>query len=73
MIGNSNDETNFQHKLLLTNNQVSKIRKAFGNGLSANIKFCWCCKKIADVSRKFLPDPKVNLPGPTSFEVGITQ
>ena len=39
MIGNSNDETNFPHKLLLTNTQVSKIRKAFGNVSSANTKF----------------------------------
>ena len=39
MIGNSNGETNFPHKLLLTNTQVSKICKAFANGLSANIKF----------------------------------
>ena len=38
MIGSSNDETNFQHKLLLTDTQVSKIRKAFANGSSANIK-----------------------------------
>ena len=35
---NSNDEINFQHKLLLTNTQVSKICKAFANG-SANMKF----------------------------------
>ena len=34
-----NDETNFPHKLLLTDTQVSKIRKAFENGPSANIKF----------------------------------
>ena len=39
LIGNSNDETNFPHKLLLTDTQVSKIRKAFANGSSANIKF----------------------------------
>ena len=39
LIGNSNDETNFSHKLLLTDAQVSKIRKAFANGSSANIKF----------------------------------
>ena len=32
LIGNSNDETNFLHKLLLTDTQVSKIRKAFANG-----------------------------------------
>ena len=34
----SNDETNFPHKLLLTNTQGSKLRKAFANGLPANIK-----------------------------------
>ena len=39
LIGSSNDETNFPHKLLLTNMQVSKIRKAFANGSSANITF----------------------------------
>ena len=39
MIGNPNDETNFPHKLLLTYTQVSKNRKAFANGPSANIKF----------------------------------
>ena len=39
LIGSSNDETNFPHKLLLTDQQVSKIRKAFPNGSLANIKF----------------------------------
>ena len=39
MTGNSNDETNFPHKLLLADTQVSEIPKAFGNGSSANIKF----------------------------------
>ena len=38
-MGNSNDETNFPHNLLLTDIQVSSIRKAFANGSSANIKF----------------------------------
>ena len=37
--GNSNDETNFPHKLLIRDIQVSKIHKAFGNDSSANIKF----------------------------------
>ena len=37
-IGNSNDETNFPHKLLLTDTQVSKSLKFFANGLSANIR-----------------------------------
>ena len=36
IIGDSNDETNFLHKLLLTNTQASGIRKAFANGSSAN-------------------------------------
>ena len=39
LIENSNDETNFLHKLLLTNTQVSKIRKVFTKCSSANIKF----------------------------------
>ena len=39
LIGNYNDETNFPLKLLLTNTQVWKIRKAFANGSSAIIKF----------------------------------
>ena len=39
LIGNSNDETKFPHKLLLTDTQVSKIRRAFVNGSSANKLF----------------------------------
>ena len=39
LIRNSNDETNFPHKLLSTDTQVSKIRKAFIIGSSANIEF----------------------------------
>ena len=38
-IGSSNDGTNFPHKLLLTNTQVSEIHKAVANGTSANMKF----------------------------------
>ena len=38
LIGSSNDENNFPHKLLLTDTQVSKICKTFANGSSANIK-----------------------------------
>ena len=36
VVGNSNDENNFLHKLLLTNTQVSKLRKAYANNSSAN-------------------------------------
>ena len=39
LIGNSDDETNFSHKLLLTDTQASKIVTAFANGSSANTKF----------------------------------
>ena len=30
VVGNSNDENKFPHKLLLTKTQVSKLRRAFG-------------------------------------------
>ena len=36
MIGDN--EANFPHKLLLTNTQVSNLRKAFANNSSADIK-----------------------------------
>ena len=39
LIGSFNDETSFPHKLLLTDKQVSKNRKAFANGSSANVIF----------------------------------
>ena len=39
MIGDSNDEANFPHELLLTDRQISSIRKAFSNNSSADIKF----------------------------------
>ena len=39
LIGSSDDETNFPHKILLTDTQVSKIRKNFANSSSPNIKF----------------------------------
>ena len=36
VVGDSNNEINFPHKLLLTNTQVSKLHKPFANGSSAN-------------------------------------
>ena len=39
MIGESNDKANFPHELLLTDRQISSIRKAFSNNSSADIKF----------------------------------
>ena len=38
VVGTSNDDTNFPHKLLLINTQVLRLRKTFSNGSSANIK-----------------------------------
>ena len=37
VIGDSIDGTNFPNKSLLTDRQVSRLCKAFGNNLSANI------------------------------------
>ena len=39
MVGNSGDNANFPHELLLTDRQVANIRKAFANNLSTDIKF----------------------------------
>ena len=36
--GDSNDENNFLHKFLLTNTQVSSLRKVFANSSPADIK-----------------------------------
>ena len=37
-VRDSSDNNNFPHKLLLTNTQVSRLLKAFANGLSAKTK-----------------------------------
>ena len=37
MVGNSNDNTNFPHELLLPNRQVANIRKAFAKNTSIDI------------------------------------
>ena len=38
MIGNSGDNTNFPHELLLTNKQVANLRKAFAKNTSTDVK-----------------------------------
>ena len=38
MIRNSDDKTNFPHKLLLTNRHVSNLRRDFANNLLTYIK-----------------------------------
>ena len=39
MVGNSGDNINFPHELLLTDRQVANIHKTFANNLSTDIKF----------------------------------
>ena len=38
VVGDYNDNTDFPHKLLLTNTQVLRLRKALANNSSANTK-----------------------------------
>ena len=57
VVRGSYDETNFAHKLLLINTQVSSIRKALVNGSSANIKF-----SKTPLSRLLEPLAKTGLP-----------
>ena len=65
--GDYNDQNNFPHKLLLTNTQVSKLRKAFSNNSSANIKLSKMQLHKIGQSGGFLgrllgPLPKTGLP-----------
>ena len=67
MIGDSNDQTNFLHELLLTDRQVSNIRKAFSNNSSVDIKFSKTQLSKMIQSGGFLgrllgPLPKTGLP-----------
>ena len=38
VVGDFNDENSFHHKLLLTNTQVSKLRKAFANNFQVDFQ-----------------------------------
>ena len=53
MIGNSDDEIKFPHKLLLTNRQVANLRKAFSSYLSTDIKLSkiQLLKKIQSITK----------------------
>ena len=54
MIPNSNNETNFPHKLVLADRQSSKHRKAFANNSSANMKLLKTrLSKIVQSIRRF--------------------
>ena len=54
VIGNSNDESNFKHKLLLSNTQVSWLCKTFAKRSSANIKLSKSQLSKAVQLRRFL-------------------
>ena len=45
LVGNSNDETNFPFKLMLTDALISKIQKAFANASTVNINNCLRCRQ----------------------------
>ena len=67
MVGNSNDNTNFPHELLLTNRQVTNIRKAFAKNTSTDIKLSKTQLSKMIQSGGFLyrllgPLPKTGLP-----------
>ena len=56
VVGDSNGENNFPHKLLLTDAQVSRLCKAFANGSSVNIKLSESQRSKMAQSGGF-PDP----------------
>ena len=64
MVGNSNDNTNFPHKLLLTDRQVANIRKAFSNNLSTDVEFSKNQLSKMMQSRGFLGNLLSKLVGP---------
>ena len=64
MVGNSNDNTNFPHKLLLTDRQVVNIRKAFANNLSTDVKFSKTQLSKIMQSGRFLGNSLSKLAGP---------
>ena len=54
VIVDSNDVTNFPHKLLLTDTQVSRLSKTFANCLSANIELSKTQVSKIEQSGRFL-------------------
>ena len=64
MVGNSNDNTNFPHGLLLTNRQVANIRKASANNTSTDIKLSKTQLSKMIKSRGFLRNLLSKLAGP---------
>ena len=64
MVGDSNDNTNFPHEILLTNRQVANIRKAFANHSSTDIKLPKTQLSKMIQSGKFLGKLLAKLAGP---------
>ena len=60
MVGDSNDETNFPHKLLLYDTQLSSVRKDFANDSSAVINF-WNCLRWCSFKSVFVGLDKKNI------------
>ena len=54
MIGDSDEESNFPHKLLLTDRHVLRLFKAFANNSSANVKLSKTQKSKIVKSEEFL-------------------
>ena len=67
LIGNSNDKTNFLHKFLITNTQVSKIRKGFANGSSTDLKFSKAQLSKMQSGVGFLPEIETGITGIDNF------
>ena len=61
MIGNSDDETNSPHKLLVTNRPVTTLRKAFANHAPSDIKLSKTQLSKMIQSRRFLGKLLVSL------------
>ena len=64
MVGNSNDNINFPHELLLTNRQVANICKAFANHSSIDIRLSKTQLSKMIQSRGFLGNLLGKLAGP---------
>ena len=62
IVGDSNDNINFPHELLLTNRQVANIRKAFANHSSIDIKLSKMIQSGAFLGKLLGPLLKTGLP-----------
>ena len=60
ILGNSNDETNFLHELLLTNRFIVNLRKAFANYLSTDVKLSK--SQLSKMMQSLCPLLKTGLP-----------